>query len=226
MRGLIALTCLLLPASLAADDEFLLRPVNSGATREVIFHISGAFGGFGDFRNAPGADGAYHIPLRYEGKPARELRAIVFSLECQIELVSVDLVADPKREVDLECRPLPKITLRGRVTSSLDPDATGVEALYLAEWGHPFFGIVDGPVTQFRLGAAKLGNSGSFELELPDFWMDRVTSERKSAYIELLLRDSRGNLAGILLPGEELSNGLGLKILPVYPAEIALHKRE
>ena len=46
---------------------------------------------------------------------------------------------------------------------------------YSANWDHPFFGIVDGMVSEFPVAEVTPDRNGRFTVEVPDFASDGVT---------------------------------------------------
>jgi hypothetical protein len=76
-----------------------------------------------------------------------------------------------------------------------------VEILYMSAWDHAFFGFVDGPVQQFKVGTAPLNADGRFQIAIPDFSKDAVTAQMPGAYLGVrLVAHSGGNLVQWVLP--------------------------
>jgi hypothetical protein len=205
---------------------------------EVRYFLSGAFGGFGGFVREADEDGVYQIPLFVDpqteragekGTPADILNAILYAAGCQFKLLSVDLKATEIRTATFACTPLPRLTLNGRILPPVpDPEGANVEILYMASWGHRFFGILDGFVQQFSVGNTRLAADGRFQLEIPDFSKDVVTSQMRDAYLDILvIEHSGGGQVKIVVPPANLqpASGLGLKILPQYGSEVSFSVR-
>jgi len=59
-------------------------------------------------------------------------------------------------------------------------------------WANHFFGIVDGPVTEFLVAKTKPDSDGSFRLDIPDFGADKTGSTYSGgASLRFTLRDSK-----------------------------------
>src|SRR6516165_10182309 len=89
---------------------------------------------------------------------------------------------------------------------------------YLAAWDHGFFGFFDGAVAQFKVATAPLDAAGQFQVEIPDFSKDAVTTQKIDAYLDVLVVSrSSGNIVQMVAPaGEWRHQNLGLKILSRY----------
>jgi len=205
---------------------------------EVRYFLSGAFGGFGGFVREADEDGLYQIPLFVDpqteragekGTPAEILKAILHAAGCQFKLLSMDLKATEIRTATFACTPLPRLTLNGRILPPVpDPEGADVEILYMASWGHRFFGIFDGFVQQFSVGNTRLAADGRFQVEIPDFSKDVVTSQMRDAYLHVLvIGHSGGDPVKIIVPPANLqsADSFGMKILPHYDSEVSFSFR-
>jgi hypothetical protein len=211
-----------------AAESFTIGSSAAAGRIEVRYGLSGAFGYYGGFVRERDKDGAYRIPLEGDGKPAKTLKAILYAEGCQFSVLAVDLLSDPTRSETFECVPLSKIPLHGRISPR--PTATGaldVEIYYVAAWDHKFFGFGDGMVQMFSLGKAPLDAEGRFEIPIADFSKDRITNERKDAYLQLIVREhSTWNTVKWVVPPADLQyENMGLKILPWYGSEIPFEGR-
>jgi len=93
----------------------------------------------------------------------------------------------------------------------------------MARWAHDFFGIVDGPVTQFELAKMTPHADGRFDVDLPLVGREATHSEGQAS-ICLMLRDSRtlNHIASNLEPddAEFRSEDRCLQSRSSYPAEM------
>jgi hypothetical protein len=150
------------------------------------------------------------------------------STGCQFELLSVDLKATSNRTSNFGCRPLPTISLSGRILPlPTDAGPLDIEILYLAAWDHAFFGFGDGAVQQFRVGTAPLNAAGEFQVDIPGFSKDIVTTQMLEAYLDVLVvGHSGGDLVQKVLPARELRyQNVGLKILSRYDSGLSFSAR-
>lgn len=206
-----------------AAESFTIRSATAPGRTEVRYFLTGAFGGYGGCVQDPDKDGAYRIPLEQKGKPAENLKAILYAPSCQIDLLSVDLLSDRARSTTFECRELPTITLQGRI--SPPPAGAGpleVAISYVAFWDHEFFGIQDGMVQSFSIGKAPLAADGRFQVQIPDFSKDRVTNQMQDAFLGVVVegRPNGSVVEQVVPPAEMQYKKIGLKILPSYDSEI------
>ena len=209
------------PSSSEAQS-FAIRPKGVSGVLEVNYFLTGAFGGYGSFVRNADKDGAYRIPLQSEGKPAMTLKAILYAPGCKFQILSVDLGSDGTRSAVFACRPLSTITVRGAVSPPpVSAVPLDVEMDYLAFWDHKFYGMIEGMVQQFKLAKAPLNAQGRFQIVIPDFSKDGVTTEKQGAALQVTVREHKSwNIVEIVLPPAELAYGNGLKILPAYTSEI------
>ena len=146
------------------------------------------FGGYGGFIQDPDKDGAYSIPLQQDRKPAESLKAILYAPSCQFDILSLDLLSNPTRSATFECRHLPTISLRGRISPlPLAGERLFLTISYEAWWDHHFFGFADGMVQSFKVGTAFVQSDGHFQVQIPDFSKDRVTNEMQDASLRVLV---------------------------------------
>ena len=204
-------------------DSFTIHPAATAGHIEVRYFLTGAFGGYGSLVHDPGEDGAYRIPLEQEGKPAITLKAILYARGCQFILLSVALMINPTRSATFECNQLSTTTLRGRISPpALKAGDLDVEVRYLSLWDHRFFGIVDGAIQTFSLGKTPLEGGNRFQIQIPDFSKDLVTTQMQDAFLKvLIIEHSTRNIVERLLPSADLQyRKTGLRILPGYDSEV------
>jgi len=166
--------------------EFAEGPVLRGL--QINSYLTGSFGGLGDWVRTRADVREYTI----DADGAKTFKAIVY---CPgYEFVLLDR---PGREV-IRLRPLRSLTLSGHVISAAHPERLTIEVVYLAEWEHEFFGILDGLVSSFAVASTPLASDGSFTLTLPDLLHDPIVGARKDrGSFTLHVRETKGwNLVG------------------------------
>ena len=233
ISGTVFLSCCLA----APEPFFSIRSKGTTGRVEVRYFLTGAFGGYGGFVRDAQKDGVYRIPLFVDrrteqagrsGTPAESLKAILYSTGCQFDLLSVDLNVTSNRTVNFGCRALPTIRLSGRILPPpKDAGPLDIEIHYLAAWDHGFFGFFDGAVARFKVATAPLDAAGQFQVEIPDFSKDAVTTQKIDAYLDVLVVSrSSGNIVQMVAPaGEWRHQNLGLKILSRYDPELPFKAR-
>jgi hypothetical protein len=204
-------------------ETFTIRSAPPLGRIEVRYFLTGVFGGYGGFIQDPDKDGAYSIPLQQDRKPAESLKAILYAPSCQFDILSLDLLSNPTRSATFECRHLPTISLRGRISPlPLAGERLFLTISYEAWWDHHFFGFADGMVQSFKVGTAFVQSDGHFQVQIPDFSKDLVTNEMQDASLRVLVLGHQGRTTEeeVVAPAHMRHGQLGLKILPSYDSEI------
>ena len=220
-----------------AAESFTIRSPAAIGRIEVRYFLTGTFGGYGGRVRDSDEDGSYRIPLFVDpqtervgekGTPAESLKAILYAPGCQFNLLSVDLKATIIRTATFTCTPLPYITLNGRISPPVpDPERTDVKIEYMASWDHRFFGFFDGVVQEFSIGNTRPAADGRFQVEVPDFSRDGVTTKMQDAsLLVMVIEQSGGDRVQMAVPPADLQvDSVGLKILPHYDSEVSFSFR-
>jgi hypothetical protein len=217
--------------SFSGANSFLLRlpPTVDTTGLHINYFMTGAFGGYGAFvRTKPNVHD-YVIDASYENKPAKTLRIIVYCPGYRMELINVASLADSSDSgASVELKPLPSVQLSGKIALSeggVRKDYK-VEVLYLAYWGHEFFGILDGFVTTFKLASAEVQHDGSFSVAVPDFANDpAIATFKEKGVLKLIAREPEtGNFAYTLESAESLGRDAEFEIATKYP-ELLLYAK-
>jgi hypothetical protein len=145
----------------------------------IYYNLTGPFGGYSSFVDGRTNVSDYPIKLSFDKKPARTLKAIIFCPGYQIAIIDVPSLAGLKeKSEDVQLKPLPSVSLSGKVMSPAHPatDDFKISIRYEADWEQQFFGITDGPVAEFDIATVTLAKDGSFTATLPDFTLDPVVN--------------------------------------------------
>jgi len=159
------------------------------------------------------------------GKPASGFRAFLYSPGCQFVTVTADDLSASTRQAQFECQKLATTPLHGKVdVSRFSGKPLQVEVLYKCNWAEKFFSVPSLMISPLAVTKVKMGDDGSFALELPDFTADPLwNSLSHNAGLALVLVDpANGERLGWLIasPDLQLKHGPGLKIAASYPAEV------
>ena len=179
--------------------------------------MTGAFGGYGVLIGGKPNVETYTIDAGVGDSPAVDVKVIAWLPGCEMPAFDVK-VQEQKIERSLECKPLSSVHFKGQLTPGrvLVPVGKPVEITvdYLAEWSHRFFGIYDGMVPQFRVGASSMNDQGFFEISLPDLATQPGMTDGEFTFT---LREKRtGNILAFLHPGQNGSVTHNLKVLHEY----------
>ena len=148
--------------------------------------MTGPFGGVGDYLRGSNGQTTYEIVLHPSRKRSRvnegrasTLRLIAYCPSHKIvtlELLDLDRLTSSS--MNLAFDDLPVRRTKGYATFPPDIQRRSFEIVgyYMAHSSHSFFGIGDGPVTQFEVARTTVSADGHFELVLPDFSRDGFTA--------------------------------------------------
>lgn len=164
----------MVPAQVGPQHPTILLklPKETDAAKVRIYYFMiGVFGGYGaPIEGKPHVE-TYMIDAGVGDSPAVDVKAIAWLPGCEMAAFDVR-VQGQKIERSLECKSLGSVRFKGQLSpgSVLLPGDKPVEITvdYLADWSHRFFGISDGAVPQFRVGASTMNDQGFFEISLPD----------------------------------------------------------
>jgi hypothetical protein len=191
---------------------------------QISYFMVGKFGGYGRQIRLKKDQHDFEIDASVTGKPATEVKLIVYMPGCDIvrETIQTEGVSDRR----LACRPIQSVMLRGQVIGNslvdqlVEDSLTGknrrINVHYSADWSHDFFGIADGPVTAFDLGYVDCDSTGHFKIALPNF----AGQNLGPGQFEFTLDDSDGHFLGLLGPAGLNFPNTGLEVWTSYSAII------
>jgi hypothetical protein len=185
---------------------------------QIVYFMTGAFGGYGNFVNVEKGRADYEVVAAVKDVPAKTFKLIAYLPGCQIEIRD-ERIQFPESTMQLDCIPLAQIRLRGRVApSSKVHPGDKVEINYLAEWGFDFFGYADGSVTSFHIADTDLDPDGFFDFSVPDLFAQSGLGEGEFKF--LLLEGKSGGFPTNLHPVDGASPFRDLKVQAIYPSII------
>jgi hypothetical protein len=193
-------------------------------TVQISYFLIGPFGGYGTYTKQQTGLHSYQISSLVEGKPAREIRMIIYAAGCEIKTFVLPLEEDSRVEQEFECQPAASVQLSGQIMPAELTRRDNAELVvhYMAYWAHGFFGIADGMVTEFQVATVSPDANGVFQVKLPYFCAAAPgSSPQPRATFRLMLRDSKtwNHIASNLEPemSELRPEDHGLQILSHYP---------
>jgi hypothetical protein len=193
----------------------------------IQYFLAGPFGGFGNFVRTTPDVREYALETWRNDQPGRTLKAIIYCPGYRIVLLTESLLHGRHREVvSVYLEPLRKVPLSGRlIWVPHGPDLT-IEAVYLAKWGHQFFGIIDGPVASFTVATSKVAVDGTFELDIPDLARDPVVMSFGQGdlrgVLRLRARETKTGNIPYVLESVEQPGRFGLPVSEAYPRGLLL----
>jgi hypothetical protein len=192
---------------------------------QIAYYLVGPFGGHGAYAEQRVGLHFVEIAASLEGKPATEIRMIVYAPGCEIQTFAIHLTDSSRVNQDFQCQPVRSAMLWGEIVPEelVRDENTELIVTYMAFGAHQFFGIVDGPVTGFRLATVPPNPNGTFLVEVPQFSADSGrSSSQRGASLFLMLRDSKtwNPIAENLEPElpEFRFEDHSLRIRPYYPS--------
>ena len=158
------------------------------------------------------------IQASEEGKLADHIKLFVWVPGCNIATFEIAISEFADVQEPFSCSPLSTITLFGQIdgANQLPKKLREVRIDYLAPWACRFFGFADCSLPQISLGTVVPKADGAFQIDLPDFALDPVSTDSDGgAELQLVLREVKtGNLMAYLDPELETlrtpSGDLGL----------------
>ena len=235
LLGMVALLPCLTRTPMHADDSrfvsISLPPNVPSETVQISYYLVGPFGGQGGYVVQQVGVSSYQIPAMVDGKAATEIRVIVYASGCEIQKFVIPLTEDLRVSREFPCQRVETVKLSGQIVpNELAKDSnTELIVTYMARWAHSFFGIVDGPVTQFKLATVSPHANGLFEVNLPLVSQEATLSDPNTSLC-LMLRDAKtwNHIASNLEPNvpELRSEDRCLRTRTAYPSDInftALH---
>ena len=142
---------------------------------------------------------AYELQVSSAG-----VKVIAYLPGCEIDIL--ELTPEIPTKQVLECRPLQTIKLSGKIIQRevLIGKVAEIEIHYMAYWAHEFAGTHIGIVPEYRVAKVTPDNNGAFDVLLPDFARDAVSSRWKGkGKWRIFLREvATGNTLATLKPSE------------------------
>jgi hypothetical protein len=209
-----------------APFEIRLPPEIRSERVQLVYYLTGPFGGYGSLVEPEPERNSYLIGTSVDHQAAETLKVILYAPGCQIVTIAVLSLSELDRSREVSCEDLPPMTFNGRVDlpEALRRRPYEVEITYMPFWQYDFFHIPEGAATMFRLARVSPDERGAFHVQLPNFAKDAVTeSYHRNAFIRFAAveRDS-GNLVCLLTPtnvqGKVFMHDLPIK--PKYPTEV------
>ena len=140
-------------------------------TVQISYFLRGPFGEYGTYTKQQPGLSSYEISAVIEGKPANEIRMIVYASGCEIETFALPLKAESRVQQEFECQRTASVQLSGQIMpTELASGNAELAFHYVAYWAHGFFGISDGIVTEFELATVSPDANGVFQVNLPCLW--------------------------------------------------------
>ena len=197
---------------------------------QINYVLYGPFGAYGNFIPPRPDSPTYQIPTSVDGKDAEQIKGFIWAPGCKFVTFDAPLPDSAEVQEFFSCSPLGTVRLAGQIRNiPRTKKAFNVRVDYLAEWACGFFGFADCMIPQIELGTITPDRDGGFEIELPDFSADPISSAAEGgAHIQIVLQEVRGNLTAFLMP-EDVSLRTwdrGLKIVSSYPQNLAFSTRE
>jgi len=198
----------------------------------ITYYLYGSFGAYGGVTAPiPGAS-FYQIPTYVDGKAAGQIKGFIFASGCSMALFDITLIDAADVQQYFSCSPLGTITLLGRIRPAelQGKEPMEVRFVYMASWACRFFDLADCAVPQIEVGAVKPDADGAFEIELPNFKADPISSDLAGeAELQVVLRQIKTwNLAAFLEPETEALRAPDrtLRIVPFYPQNLLFLARK
>jgi hypothetical protein len=214
-----------------APFEIRLPPEIRSEQVQLVYYLTGPFGGYGSLVKPEPERNSYLIETSVDHQAAETLKVIMYAPGCQIVTIALDTLPETEKSRDVSCEDLPPMTFNGRVElpEALRRRPYEVEIMYMPFWQYDFFHIPEGAAAMFRLARVAPDEHGAFQVQLPNFSKDAVTeSFHRKAWIRFVaVERNTGNFVCLLSPanvqGKEFAYDLPIK--SKYPSEVIFKPR-
>ncbi len=170
--ALILFTCIC-SAQIPRYVEIKLPPGLPSETVFIRYLLAGD--DFGDWVRARPGVSSYFIGASRQGRPATQIKAILYAPGCAIQTLDLPVSASSNEPYSFLCRPLPNIWIAGTLTrmDQLSGRELKLRARYIARWAPAFLEIDARILTAIPVGdVADVSRDGHFRLSVPDFSQD------------------------------------------------------
>jgi hypothetical protein len=198
----------------------------------VQYVLYGPFGASGsDVARKVGSQ-LLQIRAAVGSRPAEQIKMFVWAPGCKIETFEMPIQKFSDIQESFSCSPLSTVALVGQISGTYlhGKKSAEVRVDYLAPWACNFFGLVDCMVPQLSLGTANPDDRGVFQIEIPDFSADPISSDSENgAELQVVLREVKTwNLIAFLEPELQTlrTPGGGLKVVPSFPQNLVFSARK
>jgi hypothetical protein len=193
----------------------------------ISYNLTGSFGGYGGIVR-PQARNVYEIRTALDGKFGTHIKGYLYMPGCELFMWDASLETSRGLHLKAPCKPRSLVTLKGRVRGYAVKDNSEVVIYYMANWGHSFYGITDGPVDMIEVARVKMDNSGAFAAAVPDLFDDPSARKWETrqpwsrGMFKFVIRDKHTwNILAWLHPSDGAAGSFGDLILkPSYPSEV------
>jgi hypothetical protein len=216
--------------SLSKGPQVSIRvpvPVVAEGIEAEIF-MGGPFGGYGNFILPKPGMRRYVFDASVDGVAATSLQAVVYMPGCELSKFQIVMHGE-NVERQMECRALSQWSLGGQLAMDAATVAAlgkrssplEIEVVYVANWVHKFFGIMDGPVATFHVATVPLREDGSFLVQLPNLVLDPAEKNadkwHRGEFAFTLREKKTWNHVGTLRSSEFATSLGGLELRTQYP---------
>jgi hypothetical protein len=162
-------------------------------TVQIHYFMTGSFGGYGAPVETKPNQTDYEIDASAQGRPVNSVKILVYASGCKVQIFDLELTEASNPKVRFDCEPLPQIRIDGQIPRDLmRQENAELTVHYMAFWASRFFGIADGPVTEFQVATTTPDPDGNFRVDIPDFSADNKDSSYPGgASLRFTLRNSK-----------------------------------
>lgn len=191
---------------------------------QISYMMEGEFGGVGGSVETKPETRSYVIAASVEGKPARDIKIVVYAPGCEFQIFHLSLLPASTHQISPVCTKVHTARVWGHVEPQqiLSGPPAHIQVLYMAEWMCSFYGLADCMVAQYKVATATLDGDRNFSVELPGFEPHVFySSDRSSSGYKFILReDKTGNIRAWLTANEYQHAGGDLEVRSSYPSLI------
>jgi hypothetical protein len=191
---------------------------------QIAYMLGGPFGGLSSSIRPTSVSRSYRIFTTVDKQRATDVKIVVLAPGCEIAKFDVHLDSTAHAGRTFQCQPAKTVDLSGQINPPELALRKDVELVidYEPVWVNYFFGIMDGPLSHFRVAETIPKPDGTFRVNLPLFAIDAAdTSDqpRSSFRLSLIEKQTLRSIAEDLVPeaSEFRLTQRTLRISPQYP---------
>jgi hypothetical protein len=216
------------PVLRSADSSHLVEIKLPASVPSEHFFVRYVLAGqdLGNWAYAPPGVSSFGIGTLVDGRPATEMKAILYAPGCAIQTLDLRLSGSGTIPFSFVCRPVRNVEVNGLLVRAdrLWRHTVKLQTRYVARWATPFLGLDKTVPTSITVGdVTAISTEGRFHVVVPDFSEDLSAKQGDPpGEFQIWAKDeTTGAIVAMLVPQESVRTRMGgLKVQKEYPNEL------
>jgi hypothetical protein len=138
---------------------------------EAWYYLRGPFGGYGTNTSDQTGQNPIKISADVEGRPADNIKLVVYATGCEFQTFDVDLTRDSHPTLRFECVEVTWVFLSGQIqpVELVRNRKTRIAFMYSGFWKAYFFHLGESLDSPYKIAEATPDSDGKFHVQLPYF---------------------------------------------------------